>query len=290
LRKQTLYRYRRKTLTAEINNMVSFGMLISSAWARDFMSSLTLPSTRPAGSILARSGTPAVDRWTAIRELTGWLGLSAKSQARARVCVSSDQKSWDLDQDAMFKIGNEMLCRSSGNHQPLSVVVFDLSDLPELECIFGIQAAMEIIAETAARLQGLAARNGLAVRTGARVFTVLLPGVGYDEALDLIGAALGRPCCIELEASGDEIMLVPEFMVRTVFGRAVSLRETFESLCRDIAQTRLDVERRNKYLKRERESHSRPMKLQGTKARPRNISQLAYPPIPATIPVPMGTR
>lgn len=255
------------------------------------MGSFTLPSTRPAGSIRARSGTPGVNRWSAIRELTGWLGLSAKSQARARVCVSSDQKSWDLDQDAMFKIGNEMLGRSSRDDRPLSVVVFDLSDLPELECIFGVQAAKEIIAETAARLQGLVTRRGLAVRTGATVFTVLLPGVGHDEALDLISAALGQPCCIELEAGrGDEIMLVPEFMVRTVFGHAVSIRETFESLCRDIAQTRLDEERRNKYLERERESHSRPTKPQATKARPRNIPQQAYPPMPATIPVPMGTR
>lgn len=270
--------------------MVSFSMLTSSAWAGDFMGSLTLPSTRPAGAILARSGTPAVNRWNVIRELTGWLGLSAGSQAHARVCVSSDQKGWDLDQEAMFKIGNEMLCRSSGNHQPLSVVVFDLSDLPELECIFGVQAAEEIIAETVARLQGLATRKGLAVRTSATVFTVLLPGIGHDEALDLIGAALGQPCCIELEAGGDEIMLVPEFMVRTVFGHAVSIKETFESLCRDIAQTRLDEERRKKYLERERESHSRPKKLQATEARPRNISQLAYPPMPATIPVAMGTR
>lgn len=271
--------------------MVSFNMLISDVWAGDFMGSLTLPSTRPAGAILARSATPGVNRWNVIRELTGWLGLSAKSQARASVCVSSDQKGWDLDQDAMFKIGNEMLCRSSGNHHPLSVVVFDLSDLPELECIFGVQAAEEIIAETVARLQGLATRKGLAVRTSATVFTVLLPGVGHDEALDLIGAALGQPCCIELEARrGDEIMLVPEFMVRTVFGHAVSLRETFESLCRDIAQTRLNEERRQKYLERERESHSRPMKLQGPKAGPRHIPQLAYPPMPATIPVPMGTR
>ena len=254
------------------------------------MGSYTLPSIRPARSILARSGMPGVNRWNAVRALSSWLGLGAENQARARVCVSSDQKSWDFDQDAMFKIGHEMLCRLRGNHQPLSVLVFDISDLPELECVFGVQAAKEIIVQTTATLQRLAARRGLAVQTGPTVFTVLLPGLGHDESLDLISAALGRPCCIESEAGGDEIMLVPEFRVRTVFGDAVPLREIYESLCRDVAQTRLKEERRKKYLARERESHSRPMKLQATTASTRTIPHGGYPEAPATIPVPMGAR
>jgi GGDEF domain-containing protein len=231
-----------------------------------------------------------LNRWRAIHELTGWLGWSASARARAGVVrVSTDQKSWDLDQEAMFKTGHDMLSRSSVGHQLLSVVVFDLSDLPELECIFGVQAAEEMIVQTAARLQRLATRKGLAARTGATVFTVLLPGVGHDQALHLIGAALGQPCCIELEAGGDEIMLAPEFRVRTVFGHAVSLKETIESLCRDMAQSRLQDERRSKYLARERESYSRPRRLQATKAGPRNMFQMAYPPLAATVLVPTAT-
>jgi GGDEF domain-containing protein len=254
------------------------------------MRAFTLPSTRPVESVVVRSAASGVNRWSAIRELSGWLGLRDKVQACAKVCASSNQNSWDLDRDAMFKTGDEMLYRSSVNHQPLSVVVFDLSDLPELECLFGVQAAEAIIAETAARLQGLATRKGLAVRTGATAFTVLLPGVGHDEALDLIDAALGQPCCIESKAAGDEIMLVPEFMVRTVFGRALSLRETFESMCRDIAQNRRNAERHMKYIEQERESHSRPRKPQAWKAGPRTIPQLGYPLMPAAISEPAGLR
>ena len=183
-----------------------------------------------------------------------------------------------------------MLCRLRGNHQPLSVVVFDISDLPELECVFGLQAAKEIIAQTAAALQRLAARRGLAVQTAPTVFTVLLPGVGRDAALDVVRAALGRPCCIELDAGGHEIVLVPDFLVKTVFGDAASLREIYESLCQDMAHTRLKEERRDKYLARERESHSRPLKMQATKASPRTIPQGGYPEGPATMPVPMGAR
>jgi GGDEF domain-containing protein len=275
---------------SECRNVVSFSMPIHGDGTGDFMGSFTRPRSRPARSIPARSGTPGSNRWSAIRELTGWLGWSAGDPARADVVrVSTDQKSWDLDQEAMFKIGHDMLSSSSVGHRHLSVVVFDLSDLPELECIFGVQAAEEIIVQTAARLQRLATRKGLAVRSGATVFTVLLPGVGHDQALNLIGAELGHPCCIELEAGGDEIMLAPEFRVRTVFGHAVSLRETFESLCRDMAQSRLHEERRSKYLARERESYSRPSTLQATKAGSRNMFQIAYPPLAATVLVPTGT-
>jgi GGDEF domain-containing protein len=265
-------------------------MLIHSAWAGAILSPFTLSATSPGASIRTRSGASGQNRWSAVRALSSWLGLSSKNQPRSRAYVSNDRKTWNLDQDATFKIGHEMLCRLRGNHQPLSVLVFDISDLPELECVFGVQAAKEIITQTAATLQRLAARRGLAVQTGPTVFTVLLPGIGRDAALAVIGATLGRPCCIELDAGGHEIVLVPDFLVKTVFWDAASLREIYESLCRDMAQTRLREERRKKYLARERESHARPMKLQATTASPRKIPQGGYPEGPATMPVPMATR
>ena len=85
-------------------------------------------------------------------------------------------------------------------------------------------------------------------------------------------------------------MLVPEFRVRTVFGHAASIKEAFESLCRDMVQGRLNEERRTKYLERERESHSRPSRLQATKAGSRSMFQMAYPPLAATVLVPTGTH
>ena len=197
----------------------------------------------------------------------------------------------------MFKVGDEMLCRARGNNRPLSVAVFELSDLPELQCVFGWRATQDVIAQTAVRLQGLIARKGLAVRTSATTFTVLLPGVDRDGALAVIHAALGQPCCIEWVAGGEEIVLVPDFMVKTVSGDSVCVSEVHESLCRDIAQARLMEERRTKYLERERESHSRPMKfrppplkLHVTRASPRKIGLPDYPPMAATMPVPMGPR
>jgi GGDEF domain-containing protein len=275
--------------------MVSLRMHILSTWAGNIIGPFAQFSTHPAATV--RVPSDASNGWGAVRAIAGWLGLSATSPVRAKVCISTDQKSWGHDKDAMFKAGNEMLCRGRGSNQPLSVLVFDLSDLPELECVFGLQAAKDVIAQTAVRMQGLAGRTGLAVRTSATTFTVLLPGVDGDGALEVVRAALGQPCCIELVAGGEEMVLVPEWMVRTVLGDAGCVSQVYESLCRDIAQARLMEERRTKYLERERESHSRPMKsrslptrLPATRAGPRRAPRLDYPPMAATMPVPMGPR
>ena len=251
-------------------------MNILSTWAGNVTGPFAHFSTNPVASIRNPSGASGANGRGVLRAIAKWLKLDAT--VRDRVCVSIDQKSWIQDKDAMFEVGDELLCRGRGTQQPLSVAVFDLSDLPELHCVFGMQASRDCIAQTAVRLQRLIARNGLVVRTSATTFTVLLPGVDRDRALGVIRSAMGQPCCIELAAGDKEIVLVPEFMVRTVFDDSVRVSEIYESLCRDIAQARLKEESRRKYLERERESHSRsmksrplPVKRQATRASPRHI-------------------
>lgn len=294
-RKQVQTLCRLKSLTRMGHDMVSLAMHIVSTWAGN----ITSPSAHLSTNRVAGRRNPldpfAANGRGGLRAIARWLGLGAP--ARARVGVSRDPASWVLDKDAMVKAGNHMLCRGRGSKQPLSIVVFELSDLPELQCVFGSRATRDFIAQTALRLQGLAARKGIAARTSPTTFTVLLPGVDRDEALAVIRAALGQPCCIELMAAGEEIVLVPELRVRTLSGDSVCVSEAYESMCRDIGQARLFEERRTKYLRRERESHSRPMKsrplpmkLPASKASPRMIPRLDYPPMAATMPVPMRPR
>lgn len=230
-----------------------------------------------------------------LRALTQWLGVKAKNQPPARVAAPDDQNGWRLDKNPMFKVGDEMLRESRRDNQPLSVLVFALSDLPELECVFGSRVAKKAVAKMTAKLERMATRKGLALRTGPTIFTVLLPGVGCDSARAGIHAMLGQPCRIEFDASDDEIVLVPEFMVRTVCDTE-SLQEVYEALCSAMKQSPLTEQGRQKYLERERESHSGPMEPQGTKLtappgphRPKPL-QAVYSPMPATIPMPMGYR
>lgn len=188
-----------------------------------------------------------------------------------------------------------MLRRSRRDNHPLSVLVFALNDLPELECVFGSRVAKEAVAKMTAKLERMATRKGLVLRTGPTIFTVLLPSVSRDSALAAIHATLGQACCIEFDAGGDEIVLVPEFLVQTMCDTR-SLEEVYDGLCSDIAQARLTEQRRQKYLERERESHSRPMELQVARLRaqprprPPKTFQTVYAPMPANIPIPMGAR
>ena len=274
------------------NNVVSLLMHILSAWPGNIMGPFAPLAANPIAAVRRPSHAFGAN---ALRAITRWLGVSAT--ARGRVGVPTHRKSRLLDKDAMFKLGDELLCRGRGSNQPLSVVVFELRDLPELHCVFGPQAARDAIVQTAGKLQRLAANTGIAGRTSATTFTVLLSGVDRDGALKGIRAALGESGCIELVAGGEDIVLVPEVRVMTVFDGSACLSEIHESLCREIAEIRLMEERRAKYLELERESHSRPMKFRAlpvkrhaTRASPGKIPHLDYPPMAATMPVPMGSR
>lgn len=251
--------------------------------------------TRSASQNSSRPGASGLNRLSLMRALTQWLGVKAKSQPPARVAAPDDQNGWRLHKDPMFKVGEEMLRQSRRDNQPLSVLVFELRDLPELECVFGSRVAKKAVAKMTAKLERMATSKGLALRTGPTIFTVLLPGVGRDSARAGIHAMLGQPCCIEFDAGDDEIVLVPEFMVQTVCDTE-SLQEVYEGLCSDIKQSPLTEQRRQKYLERQRESHSGPMELQVTRLtapprpRPPKPFQAVYSPMPATIPMPMDCR
>lgn len=216
--------------------------------------------------------------------LTRWLGVKAKSRPPARVAERDDQKGRRLAKYPISTVGDEMLRQSRRDNQPLSVVVFEFRDLPELECVFGTSVAKEAVAKITAKLKRMATSKGLALRTDPTIFTVLLPGVDCDSARAGIHAMLGQTWCVEFDAGDDEIVLVPEFVVQTV-GDTESLQEVYETLCSDLRQARLN---------KQRHQNSGPTELQATKLmappKPRSpkTSWAAFSAMPATIPMPVG--
>lgn len=254
--------------------------------------------TRSASQNSSRPGASGLNRLSLMRALTQWLGVKAKSQPPARVAAPDDQNGWRLHKDPMFKVGEEMLRQSRRDNQPLSVLVFGLRDLPELECVFGSRVAKKAVAKMTAKLERMATSKGLALRTDPTIFTVLLPGVGRDSARAGIHAMLGQPCCIEFDAGDDEIVLVPEFMVQTVCDTE-SLQEVYEGLCSDIKQSPLHRAASPEISGAAAGVSLRtsgPMELQVTRLtapprpRPPKPFQAVYSPMPATIPMPMGCR
>jgi GGDEF domain-containing protein len=188
----------------------------------------------------------------------------------------------------MRVMGGKMLRTARRLQQPLSVLVLQLYDLPELEVVFGSRAAKEVVAKTMAKLVHLSPRDGFAVHTGPDTFALLMPDTEDDDALGAVEAFLGKPCALEFDVDGEELVLVPEVMVGTVNGTE-SVQEAYERLCRDIAKARLWEQRRQKYLRRERESHTRPMGLYP--AKPQDATQTGWdkrapafhPQVPATL-------
>jgi GGDEF domain-containing protein len=221
------------------------------------------------------------------RAVATWLGL-AREQQRVRPARPAKPRSWEQYKQAMLGAGDKMLARSRSENQPLSVAVFDLNDLPELESVFGAAITRKVVTQVALRLQGMASTKGLVIRTEATVFTVLMPGFGRDRAHQAIERTMGSPCCIELDADEHEIVLVPDFKVHTFRPDSAPLAQVYADLRRDISAAQQVERRRQRYLQRERESHTRPMELQAQGERkPTLAPHPVFRQMDPTIPMPL---
>jgi len=172
-----------------------------------------------------------------------------------------DRKVSPGDASCLAVVGDAMLQKARKKNQPLSVVVFDFSDLPELQIIYEGQVPRDLGRTIANMLQNVAPAKGTVVRTGSTRFAVLLPNFDTRKTLRAVHAAFGKACCLEFALGDNEILLIPDYLVKTIRSDKESVEEVCEVLGGDIRRTQLHAKRRQIYLRRERESHSRPMTL-----------------------------
>ena len=199
------------------------------------------------------------------------------------------------------------------------MVVFELGDLPLVDRVFGASMAREVLAHVTDKLQRLAGRSGLAVRTGASEFTVLLPWADSERAVNTVHAVFGRPCRVEFEMDHAEILLLPHLEVTTLDCDSTSIDATYQKLRHQIAQARLhDVERHAHDLDPmsemdselravEQSAHARTAidapdcfaatHLEAAATQPAPLDwpaprahEVCYSPVPPTIPMPIGLR
>ena len=178
--------------------------------------------------------------------------------------------------------GDALLTNCRRDRRPVCIAVFDCADLLEVREIYGSRVARKLMARTVDKLNSLCGDRGLAARTGPAEFTVLLPGVGRDKALAAMARVLGSPTRIELDAGDSEIVMVPGFLVEAIGPDVSCVAQIHQELRRDLAQIEHTEQRRRRYLQRERESHSRPMGLGGSRRDRASGSQLA-----STLPAPL---
>ena len=184
--------------------------------------------------------------------------------------------------------GGELLAACRRDNRPLSVAVFDCADLLEVRTIYGSSITRKLMARITRKLMRLCADQGLAARTGPAEFTVVLPGMNREKALAAIGRVLGTPMRIELDAGDSEIVLVPSFLVECAGPDVSSVDDVYEELRRELTQIDEHEQRRQRYLQRERERHSRPMGIVSLPpAAPAKAKKPMRIPLSATMPAPL---
>jgi GGDEF domain-containing protein len=228
--------------------------------------------------VSALFATPSIarylERWfaRAITLYTDWLLLAKEWGALMRRPVPTLESglidaSTTLYNLAGFAVhGDEMLATCQSEGRPISVVVFDCTDLLEVRAIYGSRTARKLASRIVSKLSALTGDCGLAARTGPAEFSVVLPGMCRDKAFAAIHRVLGNPGRIELDGCDSEIVLVPGVLVENAGCDAASVEELRGELRRELARQKAYEQRRHHLMQRERERHSRPMRLVGRTA------------------------
>jgi hypothetical protein len=158
--------------------------------------------------------------------------------------------------------------------------------LPELQNVYQGEVPRDLGPTIGARLRSIAPAKGAVVRTGPTTFTVLLPNFDTRRTLLAVYGAFGKACCLEFAQDGSEMLLLPDFVVKTVRGGTESVEDVYQVLYRDLLKAQRHTERRQHYLRRERESHTRPMTLSSAEAA--QIGKERHPDVVSMVPTMPG--
>lgn len=159
------------------------------------------------------------------------------------------------DKSALMSLGRQRLMETRRAGRPLSLAVFEFSDLTEVRAIYGNRMRRQALAQVVARMRAAAGSRGSVARTGAAQFTLLLPGSNRSQALRAIDRAIGMPARVEIESGDHEIVLVPELRVECASADAQSIEDLYLALCRELQEAGRFRHDREHYLTRERERH-----------------------------------
>jgi GGDEF domain-containing protein len=157
-----------------------------------------------------------------------------------------------------------------------------LPELREFNELFGKSAGDAAARRAFSELLRVAGTEGIPARTEADTFALFMPRHTAEELTELFERTVGRAFSIEFESHGHEVLLLPEVLARRVRSDE-TIASAYQTLCHDIAQTRNCEQRRQTYLRKERESHTRPSPLSSVKASSGHWPQATAREIPETI-------
>ncbi len=183
--------------------------------------------------------------------------------------------------------GGELLRIARAAKRPVSLVVLDFSDMVEVRHIYGREISCKLLARVVRKLEALAGSHGIAARMDRAQFAVVLPGMDRERAQAAVHRVLGRPCRVEFDAGDSEIVLVPDVMAETAAPDVETIEELHAEVLHGLMEMRASELRRQHYLQRERERHSRPMGLSPSLGghAPGAFARPPAPPVDPTLPV-----
>jgi GGDEF domain-containing protein len=161
----------------------------------------------------------------------------------------------------LIAAGSTMLRQSRADGKSTSLVVLDFNDLLEVRSIYGRETSRKLHMHVVRKMKAIAGAHGLAARTGKAQFTILLPGAGAERAGQAVQRVLGRPSRIEFDAGDCEVVLVPDVMWEVAAPAVETVDELYTDVVHMLAEGQRREQRRQHWLTRERERHSRPMSL-----------------------------
>jgi diguanylate cyclase (GGDEF)-like protein len=191
--------------------------------------------------------------------LLRWSAGAQRRDAAARGLV--DPGTGLYNRRGLVEAGEALLRQARHEKRAVSLVVFDFEDLAEVRTIYGPETARKLLARVVRRIEMIASGRGLAARTGKAQFTVLLSGATRERAQAIVQRVLGKPSRVEFDAGDSEIVLVPDIGLEMAAADVETVDELFREVAHNIAEARALEQRRQHYLQRERERHSRPMSL-----------------------------
>ena len=215
-------------------------------------------------AVLARPGD-ASPAWLAIAAAIAALALLLAAGAVERRVTADlgwiDQPSGLYNRLGLLRAGDALLAQARRAGRPVSLVLIDFDDLMEVRTIYGRDVARKVQARVVRKIQAIAGARGLAARTDQTQFAVLLPGANRERAQAIVQRAMGKPSRIEFDAGDSEIVLVPDILCEMAEPGVETVDELVREVAGNLAELRQHELRRQVWLRRERERHSRPMSI-----------------------------
>lgn len=212
------------------------------------------------------AAAPADDLWQPSRPAAGlgavladWAwGATLRWRVPARR-PGLDSVSGLVREAGFLQQASQLAWQCSERGQPMSVAMFDFSDLVEVHRMYGGRLSGQLLAKLARALWRTAGRRGLAARVGPAQFAVAMPQLGQTQARMQVHRVLGKVPCIELDAGGDELVLVADFLVAQV--EPTDLEALFHQLRAGLARVQERRQRIEDYLQRGPVNLTRPAEL-----------------------------